>query len=86
MSEIIPAFRKPSSWFGFFGPAGLPEPIVTRLNSEIGKALAEPELAKNFEANGYAPIGGTPQQFADLLKDGIERYGAIIKAAGIQPE
>src|SRR6476661_3017282 len=86
MSEIIPAFRKPSSWFGFFGPAGLPEPIVTRLNAEIGKALAEPELAKNFEANGYAPIGGTPQQFADLLKDGIERYGAIIKAAGIQPE
>jgi len=86
MSEIIPAFRKPSSWFGFFGPAGLPEPIVTRLNGEIGKALAEPELAKNFEANGYAPIGGTPQQFADLLKDGIERYGAIIKAAGIQPE
>ena len=41
---------------------------------------------KNFEANGYAPIGGTPQQFADLLKDGIERSGAIIKAAGIQPE
>ena len=86
MSEIIPAFRKPSSWFGFFGPAGLPEPIVTRLNAEIGKALAEPELAKNFETSGYAPIGGTPQQFADLLKDGIERYGAIIKAAGIQPE
>jgi tripartite-type tricarboxylate transporter receptor subunit TctC len=86
MSEIIPAFRKPSSWFGFFGPAGLPEPIVTRLNAEMGKALAEPELAKNFEANGYAPIGGTPQQFADLLKDGIARYGAIIKAAGIQPE
>jgi tripartite-type tricarboxylate transporter receptor subunit TctC len=86
MSEIVPAFRKPSSWFGFFGPAGLPEPIVTRLNAEMGKALGEPEVAKNFEANGYAPIGGTPQQFADLLKDGIERYGAIIKAAGIQPE
>jgi len=86
MSEIIPAFRKPSSWFGFFGPAGLPEAIATRLNAEIGKALAEPELAKNFETSGYAPIGGTPQQFADLLKDGIERYGAIIKAAGIQPE
>jgi len=86
MSEIIPAFRKPSSWFGFFGPAGLPQPIVTRLNAEMGKALAEPEVARNFEASGYAPIGGTPQQFADLLNDGIERYGAIIKAAGIQPE
>ena len=86
MSEIIPAFRKPSSWFGFFGPPGLPQPIVTRLNAEMAKALGEPDVVQNFEANGYAPIGGTPQQFADLLKDGIERYGAIIKAAGIQPE
>jgi tripartite-type tricarboxylate transporter receptor subunit TctC len=86
MSEIIPAFRKPSSWFGFFGPPGLPQPVVTRLNAEMAKALSQPEVVQNFETNGYAPIGGTPQQFADLLKDGIERYGAIIKAAGIQPE
>ena len=86
MSEIIPAFRKPSSWFGFFGPPGLPQPIVTRLNTEMAKALGAPDVVQNFEANGYAPIGGSPQKFADLLKDGIERYGAIIKAAGIQPE
>jgi tripartite-type tricarboxylate transporter receptor subunit TctC len=86
MSEIIPAFRKPSSWFGFFGPPALPSPIVTRLNAEMMKALSEPEIVQKFAANGYAVIGGTPQQFADLIKDGIERYGAIIKAAGIQPE
>jgi tripartite-type tricarboxylate transporter receptor subunit TctC len=86
MSEIIPAFRKPSSWFGFFGPAGLPAPIVARLNAEMNKALHEPDIMQNFHANGYDVIGGTPQQFADLIKDGIERYGAIIKSAGIQPE
>jgi tripartite-type tricarboxylate transporter receptor subunit TctC len=86
MSEIIPAFRKPSSWFGFFGPPKLPTPIVTRLNAEMSKALDEPEIVQKFSASGYAVIGGTPQQFADLLQDGIERYGAIIKAAGIQPE
>jgi tripartite-type tricarboxylate transporter receptor subunit TctC len=86
MSEIIPAFRKPSSWFGFFGPPGLPAPIVGRLNTEMNKALKELDLVKNFEANGYAVIGGTPRQFADLIRDGIERYGAIIKSAGIQPE
>ena len=86
MSEIIPAFRKPSSWFGFLGPPGLPAPIVNRLNSEMGKALNEPDIKQNFDANGYAVIGGTPEQFADLLKDGIQRYGDIIKAAGIQPE
>jgi tripartite-type tricarboxylate transporter receptor subunit TctC len=86
MSEIIPAFRKPSSWFGFVGPPGLPAPIVARLNTEMNKALKELDLVKNFEANGYAVIGGTPRQFADLIRDGIERYGAIIKSAGIQPE
>ena len=86
MSEIIPAFRKPSSWFGFFGPPGLPVPIVTRLNTEMNKALHEPDIVQNFRVNGYDVIGGTPQQFADLIRDGIERYGAIIKAAGIQPE
>jgi tripartite-type tricarboxylate transporter receptor subunit TctC len=86
MTEIIPAFRKPSSWFGFFGPPGLPAPIVNRLNSEIVKALNAPDVLPNLDANAFAVIGGTPQQFADLLKDGIQRYGAIIKAAGIQPE
>jgi tripartite-type tricarboxylate transporter receptor subunit TctC len=86
MSEIIPAFRKPSSWFGFFGPAGLPEPIAARLNAEMNKALKEPDVVQSFDTNGYAAIGGTPKQFADLIKDGLDRYGAIIKAAGIQPE
>ena len=86
MSEIIPAFRKPSSWFGFFGPPGLPSPIVDRLNAEMAKALTDAEVMKNMDVNAFSPIGGTPQQFADLLKDGIKRYGDLIKAAGVQPE
>jgi len=86
MSEIIPAFRKPSSWFGFFGPPGLPQPIVDRLNGEMMKALKAPDIEQTFATNGYAVIGGTPQQFGNLIKDGLERYGAIIKSAGIQPE
>jgi tripartite-type tricarboxylate transporter receptor subunit TctC len=86
MSEIIPAFKKPSSWFGFLGPAALPRDIVTRLNAEMVKALAAPEVAGKLEDNGMAVIGGTPEEFAALIADGIVRYGAIIKAAGIQPE
>ncbi len=86
MSEIIPAFRKPSSWFGFFGPPRLPAPVVTRLNSEMNAALREPDIVQNFAANGFAVIGGSPQQFAERIKDGIARYGAIITSAGISPE
>jgi tripartite-type tricarboxylate transporter receptor subunit TctC len=86
MSEIVPAFRKPSSWFGFFGPAGMPAPIVARLNAEIGKALTAPDVLPVLDDNGLAVIGGSPEQFAALIRDGIARYGAIIKRAGLQPE
>jgi tripartite-type tricarboxylate transporter receptor subunit TctC len=86
MSEIISAFRKPSSWFGFLGPAALPREIVTRVNAEMVKALAASDVMAKLDDAGMAVIGGTPEQFAALMQDGIVRYGAIIKAAGIQPE
>ncbi len=86
MSEIIPAFKKPSSWFGFLGPAALPREITTRLNAEIVKALNAPDVAGKLGNNGMAVIGGTPEEFAALIADGIARYGAIIKAAGIEAE
>ena len=86
MSEIVPAFQKPSSWFGFFGPAGLPSEIVTRLNVEMVKALNASDVRGKLEDNGMTVIGGTPEQFGALMQDGIVRYGAIIKATGIQGE
>jgi len=86
MSEAVPAFRKPSSWFGVFGPAGLPAPMAARLNSEIVKALATTDTKAKLDENGMAVIGGTPEDFRALIVDGIARYGAIIKAAGVKPE
>ena len=86
MSEIVSAFQKPSSWFGFFGPAGLPREIVTRLNIETVKALNASDVRGKLEDNGMTVIGGTPEQFGALMQDGIVRYGAIIKATGIQAE
>jgi tripartite-type tricarboxylate transporter receptor subunit TctC len=86
ISETIPAFQKPSSWFGYLGPPGLPAAIVARLNEEIIKALNAPDVLPKLHDNGYAVIGGTPDAFAALIRDGIERYGAIIKTAGIQAE
>ena len=85
MSEIVPTFRKPSSWFGLFGPPGMPAEVLARLNGEMDKALKSPEVKSRLEGVGLAVIGGTPGEFGALLKDGIERYGAIIREAGIQP-
>ena len=86
MSEIVPAFQKPSSWFGFLGPAALPREIVTRLNAEMAAALNAPDVRSKLEDNGMTVIGGSPEQFGALMQDGIARYGAIIKATGIQSE
>jgi tripartite-type tricarboxylate transporter receptor subunit TctC len=86
MSEIVPSFRKPSSWFGFLGPAGLPAPIVTRLNSEIGNALNAPDVLPVLQENGLTVIGGSPEQFSALMREAIDRFGEIIKRAGIPPE
>jgi tripartite-type tricarboxylate transporter receptor subunit TctC len=85
MSEILPAFRKPSTWFGFFGPAKLPPEIVARLNAEMRKAMSEPDVVAKLEQSDLAIIAGTPEEFAALQKEGIQQFGEIIKAAGIKP-
>jgi tripartite-type tricarboxylate transporter receptor subunit TctC len=86
MSEILPAFRKPSTWFGFFGPAKLPPEIVARLNAEMRKAINEPDAIAKLEQSDLAIIAGTPEEFAALQKDGIRQFGELIKASGIKPQ
>lgn len=86
VSEILPGFRKPSTWFGFFGPAHMPPEIVARLNAEMRKAITEPNVRAKLEAQDLTIIADTPEQFAALQKEGIEQFGAIIKAAGIKPQ
>ena len=86
ITEIVPAFRKPSTWFGFFGPAKMPPDIVARLNAEMRKAITAPDVRAKLEAGDMTIIAGTPEEFAALQKDGIEKFGEIIMAAGIQPQ
>jgi tripartite-type tricarboxylate transporter receptor subunit TctC len=86
ISEIIPAFRKPSTWFGFFGPAHMPPEIVARLNAEMRKAITAPDVRERLEAQDLIIIADTPEEFAALQKQGIEQFGEIIKAAGIKPQ
>ena len=56
----MPKFENPLYWVGYFGPAGLPQPILRRLNSEYVKALTSPEFRPRFEAqnNLYAVMKG----------------------------
>jgi tripartite-type tricarboxylate transporter receptor subunit TctC len=86
VSETVPAFEKPASWFGFFGPGGLPQPVLARLNAEIVKALNAPEVRLKYEEAAMFVIGNTPEQFAASITRGYEVYGKAAKAAGVRPE
>jgi len=82
--EAVPGFRAAAIWNGFFGPASVPAPIVTRLNQELLKALHSPELIAKLDA--LEIIGGTPEEFAAYVKGQVEAFGRIVKLVGMQPQ
>ncbi|WP_444812857.1 Bug family tripartite tricarboxylate transporter substrate binding protein [Variovorax fucosicus] len=70
------------TWFGVAGPAGLPKDVVTKLNGAFNKALQDPEVRKKLASQGADALGGTPEQFAKLIRDDIGRWGPIVKESG----
>lgn len=71
---------------GFLAPAGTPKEIVARLNTEINAALKLPEVRAKLEAAGIEVQGGTPQDYAALIKSDLAKWGKVVKEAGIQQE
>ncbi len=71
---------------GFLAPAGTPKPIVARLNAEINAALKLPDVRAKLEAAGIEIQGGTPQEYAALIKSDLTKWGKVVKEAGIQPD
>jgi tripartite-type tricarboxylate transporter receptor subunit TctC len=74
------------TWFGFWVPAGTPQPIVSRLNAELQKILGSPESAAWFTQNGGAAAPTTPEAFSALIRADYEKLGPIIENAGIKLE
>ena len=70
------------TWFGFLGPAGMPQPVVAKLNAEINKALKTPDLKRRLNDQGATVLGGSPEQFGALIKSEIAKWGPIVKASG----
>jgi tripartite-type tricarboxylate transporter receptor subunit TctC len=72
-----------SIWYGILAPAGTPREIINRLNSEIKKALASPDLKERLANSGVDPLTSTPEQLASYIKSETVRYAKIIKDSGI---
>jgi len=69
---------------GVLGPAGLPAPVVNKLNGDLNRAFGNPQVQKRFEDFGMEAMPGTPAQFAALSRAESKRWGPIIKQAGIK--
>jgi tripartite-type tricarboxylate transporter receptor subunit TctC len=74
------------TWFGLLAPAKTPASVVNLLNLEINKALSAPDLKKKLEDQGLELTPKTPEQFAQIIKDDIAKWGAIVKASGAKAD
>jgi len=72
------------TWFGFLAPAATPKDVIAKLNAAFNKALQEPALRKKLGDEGADPVGGTPEQFAALIKSDIPRWGKVVKDSGVR--
>ena len=73
-------------WNGVLAPARVPAAIVGRLNDEIERILALPEMKSRLAADGADPAGGTPERFAAFIRSDIEKWAKVIKAANVQAD
>lgn len=73
------------SWYGVLAPAGTPRPIVDRLNAEIRKIVATPEIRDSFLNQGAEPVTDTPEEFAAIVRADVAKWAKIVKATGAKP-
>jgi tripartite-type tricarboxylate transporter receptor subunit TctC len=70
------------TWFGLLAPAGTPPAVIKKLNTEINQVLVQKDVAAKLRAEGGDVLGGTPEQFAALLKSELARWGQIVRDSG----
>jgi tripartite-type tricarboxylate transporter receptor subunit TctC len=85
ISEFYPQFEA-QSWVGMLAPAATPRVIVQRLNAEVNKVLAEPDVKARFNTLGYEIAGGTPEQFGEWLRSESAKWGKVIRDNHITAE
>jgi tripartite-type tricarboxylate transporter receptor subunit TctC len=74
------------NWQGFIAPAGTPKPIINKLNAAANEALKDPQLRELMLSQGNEIGGGTPADFAALIKSEAAKWSAVVKAGNIKPE
>ena len=81
----VPGFVM-TSWWGMFGPAGLPQPVVTRLNTELTRILRLADVQKTFATLGVDAATSTPDELGALVKSEVPKYAKLIQEIGIEKQ
>jgi tripartite-type tricarboxylate transporter receptor subunit TctC len=71
-------------WFAVVAPAKTPDAVVQKLNLEINRVLQTPEVKANLAADGAEPAGGTTAELAASMREGVEKWGRIVKELGLK--
>jgi tripartite-type tricarboxylate transporter receptor subunit TctC len=78
----LPGFEA-VTWFGFAVPKGTSPAIIDRLNKEIGKILAMPDVKAKLAVQGIDVAGGSPEQFGSYMRDEFAKWGSLVKESGL---
>jgi tripartite-type tricarboxylate transporter receptor subunit TctC len=85
IAETVPGFDT-GIWWGFLAPAGLPADIKAKLAKDCAEVVKLPSIQERLKTLGAAPVGNTPQEFDAIIRGDYEKWGPVIKAAGILGE
>lgn len=85
VGETVPGFEV-VNWYGALAPAGTPPDIVARLHDAVAEAGKDPEVRKALADLGIDPIAGSSEEMRSYMKRELDKWGGVIKAAGLQPE
>jgi tripartite-type tricarboxylate transporter receptor subunit TctC len=85
LGEFVPGYEV-SAWYGLGVPRGTPAEVIDRLNKETNAGLADPRIKERFADLGGTVLAGTPGDFEKLVADETEKWGKVVKFAGIKPD
>jgi tripartite-type tricarboxylate transporter receptor subunit TctC len=77
----VPGYEA-GTWTGIIAPAGLPQPMLAKLNAAVNEAIHSPIFIERFALIGDEPAGGTPQDFADTIRKDSARWGEVVRRSG----
>jgi tripartite-type tricarboxylate transporter receptor subunit TctC len=87
IGETVPGFEMPMTWLGFLGPAGISQQLTQKMHAEFVKAISAPSVRKTLETSGFeVRTSKSPQEFAGVLKNGLEAYRKIVRDAHLEAD